>query len=108
MKIGYLCYWDLEADDGVARKVRGQARVWQDAGHEVSLVAIRPGHRREETAAAVDELEASVPDLVYLRYDLFLPAVWRMAARVPTVVEVNSDDRAEMRLRGWGARAYNA
>jgi hypothetical protein len=101
MKLAYLCYWDLASGDGVARKIEGQARLWREAGHEVEVVAVRPGHRREETPSSV------AADLVYVRYDLFLPAVWRLVRRVPAVVEVNSDDRAEMRLRGWGARAYN-
>ncbi len=104
MKLAYLCYWDLAAGDGVARKVEGQARLWREAGHEVDVVAIRPGRRREETRAAAAGVEA---DLLYLRYDLFLAPVWRLVRRVPTVVEVNGDDRAEMRLRGFGARAFN-
>jgi len=104
MKLAYLCYWDLAAGDGVARKIEGQAALWREAGHEVDVVAVRPGHRREETSAAVAAVDA---DLLYLRYDLFLPPVWRLVRRVPTVVEVNSDDRAEMRLRGYGARAFN-
>src|SRR4051794_12148669 len=100
MKLAYLCYWDLASGDGVARKIETQSRLWREAGHEVDVVAIRPGHRRAEPAAAVEAVEAGVPDLVYLRYDLYLPAVWRLARRVPTVLEVNSDDRAEMRRRG--------
>lgn len=107
MKLAYLSYWDLASCDGVARKIEGQARLWREAGHEVEVVAIQPGHRRAETPAAVEAVEAGVPDLLYLRYDLYLPAVWRIVRRVPTVIEVNSDDRAEMRLRGRGARGYN-
>lgn len=107
MRLAYLCYWDLESGDGVARKIAGQVRLWRESGHEVEVAAIRPGRRREETRDAVETVEAAVPDLVYVRYDLFLPAVWRLARRVPAVVELNSDDRAEMRLRGAGARAYN-
>src|SRR6185369_9515278 len=107
MKLAYLCYWDLASGDGVARKIEGQARLWHEAGHEVEVVSIQPGRRREQTADAVEAVESAVPDLLYLRYDLYLPAVWRVVRRVPTVIEVNSDDRAEMRLRGLGARAYN-
>lgn len=107
MKLSYLCYWDLDSGDGVARKVATQARLWREAGHEVDVVSIRPGHRRDETAPAVEAIESVVPDLLYLRYDLYSAPVWRMARRVPTVVEVNADDRAEMRLRGPAARLYN-
>jgi hypothetical protein len=107
MRIAYLSYWDLARGDGVARKIEGQARLWREAGHEVEVVSIRPGRRREETGTAVAALGAARPDLLYLRYDLFLPAVWRLARRLPTVVEVNTDDRAEMRLRGLDAQVWN-
>lgn len=55
----------------------------------------------------VAAVEAYRPDAVYLRYDLFLPRVHRLVRRFPVAVEVNSDDRAEMRLRGGAARLYN-
>lgn len=108
MRIAFVSYWDLAADDGVARKVNAQARLWREAGHEVEPVSIRPGRRREETPAAVAAVERFAPELLYLRYDLFLPTVWALVRRVPTVVEVNGDDRVEMRLRGASARLFNA
>ena len=108
MRIAYLCYWDLAAGDGVARKIEGQTRLWREAGHEVEVISIRPGRRQQETGRAIAAVEAARPDLLYLRYDLFLPAVWRLIRRVPAVVEVNTDDRAELRFRRRAARAYNA
>ena len=107
MRIAYLCYWDLASGDGVARKIEGQARLWREAGHDVDVVSIRPGERRARTPAAVSAVERARPDLLYLRYDLFLPPVWRLARGLRTVVEVNTDDRAEMLLRGPAARAWN-
>ena len=108
MRIAYLCYWDLAAGDGVARKIEGQARLWREAGHEVEVISIRPGRRQQETARAIAAVEACTPDLLYLSYDFFLPAVWRLIRRVPAVVEVNADDRAEPRFRRRSARLYNA
>jgi hypothetical protein len=107
MRIVYICYWDTASGDGVARKIEGQARLWREAGHEVDVVSIRPGQRRAGTPAAIDAVQRLQPDLLYLRYDLFLPPVWRLARAVPTVVEVNTDDRAEMRLRSPAARVWN-
>ncbi len=107
MKIVYLCYWDLAAGDGVARKVETQARLWRESGHEAEVVSIRPGRRRAETPAAVAAVERLRPDLVYLRYDLFLPPVWRLLRRRAAVIEVNADDRAETARRGVAARTYN-
>ena len=107
MKIAYLCYWDLASGDGVARKIEAQARLWREAGHEVNVVSIRPGERRASTPAADSAVRLAQPDLLYLRYDLFLPPVWRLARGLATVVEVNTDDRAEMLLRGPAARVWN-
>jgi hypothetical protein len=49
------------------------------------------------------------PDVLYVRYDLFAPSLWILARRFTTVLELNSDDRAEWRLprRAKAARAYN-
>ena len=70
MRIAYLCYWDLAAGDGVARKIEGQTRLWREAGHEVEVISIRPGRRQQETGRAIAAVEAARPDLLYLRYDL--------------------------------------
>jgi hypothetical protein len=108
VRIAALTYWDPGAGDGVARKVEAQGRLWRLAGHQHEGVWIRPGHRREDTPGVVAAVERFAPDLLYVRYDLFLPEVWRLVRHVPTVVELNSDDRAEMRLRSPLARAFNA
>ena len=109
MRIAYVCHWDLATGDGVAKKIAAQSTAWRDAGHHVEVFAVAPGTGR---ARASRELARQVrrfaPDLLYLRYDLFLPPVWALARRFRTVVEVNSDDRAEFaRRRGRAARAYN-
>lgn len=111
MKIAYLCYWDEHAGDGVAQKIAAQCECWRAAGHDAEVFAVRPGSpaaRVSRTRGALAQLRSFAPDLVYLRYDLFLPPVWRLVRRVPAVVEVNSDDRAELRSRGGVARLYNA
>ena len=48
------------------------------------------------------------PDVLYLRYDLVPPTGWRLAAEQRTVVELNSDDRSEWRLRSRAGALYNA
>ena len=107
MRIASLVYWNLASADGVSRKIDRQRQLWEEAGHEAQVVSIAPGRRSEETPRAVSEVEHFAPDLLYVRYDLFLPAVWRLVRRIPTVVEVNTDDRAEARLRGLRTRLYN-
>src|SRR6185503_11948054 len=47
------------------------------------------------------------PDLVYIRYTpLFPPPVWLLRT-VPTVIEINSDDRAEYANKSRGKAALN-
>lgn len=122
MRIAYVCHWNLDGEDGVSKKVETQARTWREAGHDVTVFALAPGQASDRNGvrafsygdrrAASRRLARAVrglrPDVVYLRYDLFLPSVWALVRRVPTVVEVNSDDRAEVRnWRGRVARGYN-
>jgi hypothetical protein len=111
VRLAYVCYWDLESDDGVSRKIRSQVAHWREAGHDVKLEAIRPAegfqrvHRTNISCAAVRKF---APEVVYVRYDLFAPSVWSLAQHFPTGVELNSDDRAEWLLRSKLAAAYNA
>ena len=122
MRIAYVCHWNLDAEDGVVKKIELQARLWREAGHEVVVFSLAPGEARDRpgvrafaygsrlgaTRSLARAVRAFRPDVAYLRYDLFLPPVWSLARSVPTVVEVNSDDRIEAeRWRGRAAVAYN-
>lgn len=121
MRIGYVCYWQ-HADDGVARKIQAQVARWRTAGHEVRIFCLTggagitgaerfgfasPRERALQTLALDRAVARWRPDAVYLRYDLFVPPPLRLL-RLPTIVEVNSDDRAEARLRGPATVVYNA
>jgi glycosyltransferase involved in cell wall biosynthesis len=48
------------------------------------------------------------PDIVYLRYDWWIPPVPPLLRGHPVVVEVNTDDRREAPLYGWSVGRYNA
>jgi hypothetical protein len=109
MRIGYVAYWDLAADDGVARKIGMQIRLWREAGHHVETFTLRPSALRTRAAgsrALVRAVRRAHPDVLYLRHDLFLPSVWRLIREYATVVERNEDDLAELRLRSRAAFAY--
>lgn len=109
MRIAYVCYWDLESHDGVAKKIAAQTAAWAAHGHTVEVLSVSPRDPRlAATRDAARRVAAFRPDVVYVRYDLFLPPLWRALRRFRTVVEVNSDDRVEARRwRGRAARAYN-
>jgi glycosyltransferase involved in cell wall biosynthesis len=127
LRIAYACYWDLFTRDGVASKIAGQSAHWRSAGHETSVLALSrtpppgieagianttyffgsPVERIRSTRNLIAAVEEFRPDLVYLRYDLFIPPPTRLLRRFPAVVEINTDDLNEFRSRGRLVTAYN-
>lgn len=130
MRIAYVCHWDPFARDGVGRKIRAQAAAWRALGAEVEVFYVSrafphdtPQAPRHSTsfiyrnqllgrAAATLRLGEAVrrwrPDVIYLRYTVLLPPLARLLRDFPTIVEVNTDDRMEYRLRSPLRRAANA
>src|SRR5690349_8780340 len=123
MRIAYAWYWDARRRDGVSEKVRSQLAAWRALGHEAELYLLTPAGEPQrlegvvfpftgvaERVRATRRLDAAVraarPDVVYLRYDLFLPPPLRAAGAAPTVVEVNTDAAAELRVRSKPAAVY--
>jgi hypothetical protein len=123
MRIAYACYWDARRRDGVAEKIESQLAAWRRLGHEAELFVLTPGGgelrmdgrafpfagvagRIRGTRRLDAAVRAERPDVVYLRYDLFLPPPLGAIASAPTVVEVNSDTGAELRARSRPAAAY--
>ena len=127
MRIAYACYWNAYVGDGVSRKIALQTREWSERGHEARVFCLTPRDRdsnplvlrgelfpfsgtRErltETRALARAVASYAPDLVYLRYDLFVPPPAKLLRRIPSAVELNTDYQREFRHRGRAARAYN-
>ncbi len=127
MRIAYFCYWNIFSTDGVTAKIATQIAEWRTAGHEVHLFCLSPApppdavpsmtgsifafgdlaQRMRATARMMRSVAEFRPDVIYVRYDLFLPPPGRLLRRFATVVEVNEDDRLELALRAPRARAYN-
>jgi len=110
MRIAYVCYWNLDVPDGVTKKLHGQVEQWRARSHEVELFALRPAgpwERFTGSGRVASAVRRFSPDLVYLRYDLYLPQIAALVRRFPTVIEVNSGLRGEMRRRRPAARVYN-
>lgn len=112
--------------DGVANKIESQVSAWRAAGHTAEVFcAVKSSRARGHSdwhrfpfENAFDRARATVrlqraalrfaPDVVYLRYDLYLPPMGLLLRRRPGVVEINADDRAEAVLvRGARGRLYN-
>jgi glycosyltransferase involved in cell wall biosynthesis len=129
VKIAYICHWDPFVEDGVGRKIRSQATAWRELGAEVEVFFVSKAFVHETPlvplhsqwflyrnpywgrVAATIRLGRAVdrwrPDVIYVRYTLFLPPPARLMHKFPTVIEINTDDRAEYRLRSHVAQRYN-
>src|SRR5581483_5655601 len=62
--------------------------------------------RLRTTRALFAAVREFAPEIVYLRYDLFAPPPVRTLRALPTVLELNSDFRAELRARRRRAVVY--
>lgn len=128
MRITYVCYVTAVVPDGVNRKIASQAAHWRSAGHEVDVRCLAPAAGSETAASALggrvysfrgtaDRMRATValatdvrrtaPDIVYLRYDRFVPPLPPVLWPLPVAVEVNTDDRRETSLYGRTGWLYN-
>lgn len=124
MRIAYVCSDDLRATGGVTLKIGTQMAAWRDAGHEVNLYSLTNSNvpsrltsarfffdsdldRAVATAKLTRAVSRFEPDVVYLRYDRFLPPFGGILRRFPTIVEINGDDREEARLKSRRALLYN-
>ncbi|MCT2194955.1 glycosyltransferase [Paenibacillus sp. p3-SID1389] len=126
MRIAYLIHWNEGPESGVFKKIISQARTWQALGHETALFLFS-----RDTAAAWTEAEscglpvfrvtyrgrlgraprfkaltarvrAWKPDVIYHRYDLYYPSLPRLLRDHPSVLEINTDDLAELELESGG------
>ncbi|MBM6994656.1 glycosyltransferase [Paenibacillus sp. DXFW5] len=124
MRIAYLIHWNEGPESGVFKKIISQALSWQALGHEAALFLFSRG-----TAAAWTEAEtgglpvfreeyrgwlgrsprfktltaqvrAWNPDVIYHRFDLFYPSLPRLLRDYPSVLEINTNDVAELALEG--------
>ncbi len=125
VRIVYACYWNAGRRDGVATKIAAQVSAWRAAGHEATVHFLTPRPRDRVLSlegeafpfdgpagriAATRRLYGAVaaarPDLVYLRYDLFVPPPAQIARTALCIVEINSNLQAELAARSRIAAAY--
>ena len=126
--IAYICYVSAFVGDGVNDKIATQVTWWTRAGHDVRLLclsrppgtgAARPklpgelftfrtsAERVRATIALARAARRLAPDIVYLRYDRFVPPLPPFLWPLPVAVEINTDDRLEFALYGRAGWLYN-
>jgi hypothetical protein len=108
-------------------KIRTQVAAWKRAGHDVRLLSLsrapatsaaRPmlpgtmftfrtaGERVRATLALVRAARRLAPDIVYLRYDRYVPPLPPALWPLPVAIEINTDDRREFALYGRAGWLY--
>ncbi|MFW6082780.1 MAG: glycosyltransferase [Chloroflexota bacterium] len=118
MRIAYLSRLPLSQERGVLKKVVGQIRAWMPLVDEAKLFALSSTDEVWDGMADIPlewvlsgtgltvlwrahvlirRLLAWNPDVVYLRWGPHWPSLGLLMRRVPTFLEVNTDDLAEYR-----------
>ncbi|MDU2240723.1 MAG: glycosyltransferase [Paenibacillus sp.] len=126
MKIAYLIHWNEGPESGVFKKIISQALSWQALGHETALFLFSRENaaawmeaetgglpvfrevyrgrlgRTPRFKALIGQVRAWQPDVVYHRFDLYYPSLPRLLREYPSVLEINTNDVAELALEGRG------
>ena len=137
MRIAYVSlHWPRPAASSIGKKINQQTSAWREAGHEVkffshmhpaenpgSLVdgsrfvyAIEKGgvsslkteiNRGRAAADLIQSVAAYHPDLIYLRWAMYVYPIQRLFRIAPVVVEINTHDVREHQLLGTVHNLYN-
>jgi len=119
MKLAYLVHLNMDANTGVFKKIYQQIHTWIKLGHDAELFVIT---RKLSVAQAVNQLISGShvfmyktmierlqtmneairailrfsPDATYFRRDMYYPPIAKLARALPLVLEINSDEGAEL------------
>ncbi|MNO16708.1 hypothetical protein D3C76_63950 [compost metagenome] len=131
MRIAYLIHWNEGPESGVYKKVVSQITEWTRLGHEVGMFLFTM-HDTQDWSDSLQTAQVTVqtyqrglgrfsdfkkliqrvdqwnPDVIYHRFDLFyfgLPALLR---KIPSVLEINTNDMTEMRIGNKLRYMYHA
>jgi hypothetical protein len=128
MRIAFVCYPRAFAVDGVNHKIARQTAAWRSAGHDVEVFALSAApsvagtppalhahifvfdsfsERIRQTIATARAVRRFRPDIVYLRYDRYVPPLPPLLWPLRMAFEVNTDDTLETVFWGRSHWIYN-
>jgi len=134
MRIAYITlHQPRTLISGVGKKINNQIRTWREFGHTVQLFShlhhvdasekLIDGQRfyyennknlistEWSRIAATKHLLRSVrkycPDVIYLRWSMYVHPMKNVFSLAPTIIEVNTNDYEEHKLLGFTKNHYN-
>ena len=134
MRIAYITlHWPRFLSSSIGKKIYNQIRVWQKLGHIVQFFShLHSSSNNEDLVdgkrffyqnntnilscelsriSAARKLLESVqnfqPDLVYLRWSMYVHPMKKVFNYSPSVIEINTNDYEEHKLLGFFKNHYN-
>ena len=134
MRIAYVTlHWPRTLSSSVGKKIANQISAWRKLGHTVQFFShLHPMHTNESLIegerfyyqndkgflaselgriTAVGKLLESVydfrPDVIYLRWGMYVHPMRKITKIAPIIVEVNTNDLKEHKLLGFSRDQYN-
>ena len=130
MKIAYILHWTPFTGYGVVKKITDQIASWKRSGNEITVHVVQrvgstnvwndlelvcnvkiysysTGFFSRQSAWANACSDIKVVDLVYYRYDLYIPYLAKIADKIPLIIEINTDDLSEYCLSSGLRCWYN-
>jgi glycosyltransferase involved in cell wall biosynthesis len=116
MKIAYLAEWNIGHESGVLKKIIDQMNHWSTNGNQVKLFALSPTDCRWDGVGDIpvemtraegirdyifqspklfEKVKVWKPDLIYLRFSIYFPAMRNLARSIPVICEINTHDLVE-------------
>lgn len=137
MRIAYISlHWPRKKASGIGRKIEEQIAAWRQAGHSVEFFShripvdkpdelvegvsfeYRPVagffgkilteiHRCQAIPPMVRAIQGYKPDIIYLRWSMYVFPSHRIFRIAPVVVEINTDDVSQHEMLGLVYSLYN-
>ncbi len=133
MRIAYVSlHWPRTRDSGVGKKIQSQLAAWNARGHEARLFMHTSLHEpRSELIEAdyffytasgkvkteisriaamkrmIEAIRRFQPDLIYLRYSIYVYPAYRLVGIAPVVEEINTNDLTQHEGLGRIYSLYN-
>lgn len=133
MRIAYVSlHWARTKNSGVGKKIQSQLEVWRGMGHEARMFmhasmgeSVVPlieaevfpyyAHSKVQTeinrmhaaSRMVEAVEAFKPDIIYLRYGIYVYPAHRLMRIAPVVEEINTNDLTQHEDLGGMYSLYN-